>query len=114
MKVCLLHDVTTVVTCYRARQQGARQCDGPGMSVCPYVCHKMFNVKQLLTGKRQMKNSKTDLYQIGVNGDFHLRSNTPLAAEIVFPPLSAIRKALITSKRYKIDGKCQQNTKRKP
>jgi hypothetical protein len=30
----------------------------------------------------------------------------PLAAEIVFLPFSAITKALITSKRYKIDGKC--------
>jgi hypothetical protein len=38
----------------------------------------------------------------------------PLAAEIVFLPFSAITKALIASKRYKIDGKCQQNTNRKP
>jgi hypothetical protein len=38
----------------------------------------------------------------------------PLAAEIVFLPFSAIRKALSASKRHKIDGKCQQNSNRKP
>jgi hypothetical protein len=59
--------------------------------------------------KDNRKNSKTDLYQIGVkqsNGDFTSGLASPLAAEIVFLPLSAITKALITSKRYKIDGKC--------
>jgi hypothetical protein len=59
--------------------------------------------------KDNRKNSKTDLYQIGVkqsNGDFTSGLARPLAAEIVFLPFSAITKALITSKRYKIDGKC--------
>jgi hypothetical protein len=37
----------------------------------------------------------------------------PIAAEIVFLPFSAI-KALITSKRYKMDDKCLRNTNRKP
>ena len=44
----------------------------------------------------------------------HFRSTTPLAAEIVFLPFSAITKARIPSKRSKIDGKCLQNTNRKP
>jgi hypothetical protein len=60
-----------------------------------------------------MKNSKTDVHQIGVkqsNGDFTSYLSRPLAAEIVFLPFSAITKALITSKRYKMDGKCLQNT----
>jgi hypothetical protein len=67
--------------------------------------------------KDNRKNSKTDIYQIEVkesNGDFTSGLTRPLAAEIVFLPFSAITKALITSKRYKIDGKCPQNTNRKP
>jgi hypothetical protein len=63
-----------------------------------------------------MQNSKTDLYQIGVkesNGNVTSGLESPLAAEIVFLPFSAIRKAQIASKQYKIDGKCQQNTNRK-
>jgi hypothetical protein len=58
--------------------------------------------------KDNRKILKTDLCQIGVkhsNGDFTSGLARPLAAEIVFLPFSAITKALITSKRYKIDGK---------
>jgi hypothetical protein len=59
--------------------------------------------------KDDRKIPKTDLSQIGVNesnGVFTSGLARPLAAEIVFLPSSAITKALITSKRYKIDGKC--------
>jgi hypothetical protein len=59
---------------------------------------------------------KINLYQIRVKesiDDVTSGLARPLAAEIVFSPFSAIRKALITSKRYKIDGNCQQNTNRK-
>jgi hypothetical protein len=65
--------------------------------------------------KSQITDSKAELYLTGVkksNGDFNVGLTRPLPAEIVFPPFSAIRKELITSERYKIDGKCQQNTDR--
>jgi hypothetical protein len=48
-----------------------------------------------------------------LNGDFTFGLTRPLAAEIVFLPFSAIIKALIMSKRCKIDGKCQQNSSKK-
>jgi hypothetical protein len=47
-------------------------------------------------------------------GDVTFGLARPLETEIVFPPFSAIRQALKTSKRYQIDEKCQQNTNRKP
>jgi hypothetical protein len=64
-------------------------------------------VENLLIGERLMQNSKTDLEQIDVKestDDATSGLARPLEAEIVFPPFSAIRKALITSKHYKIDG----------
>jgi hypothetical protein len=63
------------------------------------------------------KFQQPTFYLIGVkesNGDVTSGLTRPQAAEIVFPTFSTIRKALITSKRYKIDGNCQQNTNRKP
>jgi hypothetical protein len=39
--------------------------------------------------------------------------NWPPSGRNLFPPFSAIRKALIMSKGYKIDDVCQQNTNRK-
>jgi hypothetical protein len=59
--------------------------------------------------KDNRKISQRDLYHIAVeqsNGDFTSGLARPLAVEIVFLPFSALTKALITSKRYKIDGKC--------
>jgi hypothetical protein len=66
---------------------------------------------------RKIREPPNAKYQIGVkksNGDFTSGLARPLATEIVFLPFSAITKALIKSKRYKIDGKCLSNTKRKP
>jgi hypothetical protein len=66
---------------------------------------------------RETQKSKTDLYQIVVkesNGNVTSGLERPLAAEVVFLPFLAIRKALIASKRYMIDGKCEKNSKRKP
>jgi hypothetical protein len=68
-------------------------------------------VEKLLTGERLMENSKTNLYQIEVKksiGDVTSGLARPLAAEVVFTLFSAITKALIVWKRYKIDGKCLQ------
>jgi hypothetical protein len=51
-----------------------------------------------------MQNFRADVYQIAVKesiGDVTSGLARSLAAEIVFPPFSAIRKALKTSKRYK-------------
>jgi hypothetical protein len=56
---------------------------------------------------------KADLCQVRVKesiGDVTFSQARPQPAEIVFPPFSGIRKVLITSKRYKIEGICQQNT----
>jgi hypothetical protein len=58
-----------------------------------------------------MQNSKADLYQIRVKesiGDVISGLARSLTVEIVFAPFSAIRKTLVTSKRYKIDSNCQE------
>jgi hypothetical protein len=44
----------------------------------------------------------------------HFRSNTPPSGRYRLSAISAIRKTLKTSKRYKIDGNCQRNTNTKP
>jgi hypothetical protein len=54
-----------------------------------------------------MQNAKAGLYQTEVKeslGDVTSGLARPLAAEIVFAPFSAIRNALITSKRCQIDS----------
>jgi hypothetical protein len=73
------------------------------------------NRKSKITFERQKKPKilKPEPHQTGVkesNDYFTFVATRLLAAEIVFAPPSASRKALVTSKRYKIDGKCQQNT----
>jgi hypothetical protein len=56
-----------------------------------------------------MQNSKADLPPNrgqGSIGGVTSGLTRPLAAEIVFPPFSAIRKVLIASKRYNINYNC--------
>jgi hypothetical protein len=68
--------------------------------------------------RREMdEKSKADLYQIGLkdsSGDVTCGLTHSLAAEIVFSPFPATIKALLTSKRQKMDGNCLQNTISKP
>jgi hypothetical protein len=68
-----------------------------------------------MNGERQTKNSTADLYEIGVkkfHDDVVSDLRRPLAVEIVFPSFLVIRKTFQTSKRYRIDDICQQNTNR--
>jgi hypothetical protein len=48
-----------------------------------------------------------------MNGDLTSDLTRPLTAEIVFPPFSTMRKALLTSKRYKINSKCNKKHEQK-
>jgi hypothetical protein len=75
-----------------------------------FIC-KSKKLNDFSQVKDNRKIPKPNLYQIGVKeskGDFTSGLTRPIAVEIVFLPFSAIAEALITSKRYKMDGKCQQ------
>jgi hypothetical protein len=71
---------------------------------------------KLFKGERR-KVPTANRHHFGVkesNGDIISGPARPLAAEIDIPPISARRKPLLPSKRYKIDEKCCWNTNRKP
>jgi hypothetical protein len=91
--------------------------DIPSPKISTGILHA--NRKSRITVERQKAIEKFQNRPISnrvkkSNGDFTSGLIRPLAAEIVFLLFSATTKALITSKRYKIDGKCLQNTNRKP
>jgi hypothetical protein len=88
----------------------------PSQKFSKGILHANRKSKITFEGKRKSKNSKADLYYIGVkesNCDFTSGLTRPLETEIVFLRFSAITKAQITSKGYKMNGKCLQNTTRK-
>jgi hypothetical protein len=80
-------------------------------------CIRIEKVEEFLTDGIKAKHFTADLNKNGVKKSIgYVTSGVtrPQAAEMVFAPFSTIRKTLITSKRHKTDGKCQQNTNRKP
>jgi hypothetical protein len=107
------HDISNDADCSKEMPFGCliNKNFSQGISI-PKIFEGHFTCKSKMSNnfgqiKDNRKIPKPTCTKLGVkesNGDFTSGLARPLAAEIVFLPFSAITKARIMSKRYKIDG----------